>query len=204
MTQIETLFFGGAFPILTKADVVLIMISNLIPLIAVLPLEIRFFQNRSAESEEMTQRTIFDKKSLIIRLGIIGIIYLCVYMLFGYFVAWQFEALRVFYSGSAEKLSFWEKMIDNLRNDAGIIPFQIVRGILFALFALPLINLLAKNKLICIVGICLVYLSTAVLLLIPNPLFPDTVRIAHLIEMTTSMLLFGIIAGNMLWGVKRK
>ena len=43
------------------------------------------------------------------------------------------------------------------------------------------------------------YLTTAVLLIIPNALFPDMVRIGHLIEMTSSMLMFGIIAGNILW-----
>jgi hypothetical protein len=34
--------------------------------------------------------------------------------------------------------------------------------------------------------------------IIPNVLFPDTVRIAHLIEMGSSLLLFGLIVGNIL------
>jgi hypothetical protein len=41
------------------------------------------------------------------------------------------------------------------------------------------------------------------MLIIPNVLFPDIVRIGHLIEMTSSMFLFGVITGNILW-VKRK
>jgi hypothetical protein len=48
------------------------------------------------------------------------------------------------------------------------------------------------------------YLCTAFQLIIPNKLFPDIVRIAHLIEMTGSMLLFGIIVGNILWGKRVK
>ncbi len=124
-------------------------------------------------------------------------------MLFGYYVAWQFEELRVFYSGSPEKLSFWGQMANNLRNPV-FIPFQIGRGILFGIFVLPLVSMLSKSKTICITGICLVYVSTAVLLILPNPLFPNTVRLAHLVEMLSSMLLFGIIAGHILWNSKRE
>jgi hypothetical protein len=37
------------------------------------------------------------------------------------------------------------------------------------------------------------------MLIIPNVLFPDIVRIGHLIEMASSMFLFGIITGNIVW-----
>jgi hypothetical protein len=60
-----------------------------------------------------------------------------------------------------------------------------------------------KNKGVFITSVCLVYLCTAVMLIIPNALFPDIVRIGHLIEMTSSMFLFGLITGNILWA-KRK
>jgi hypothetical protein len=198
MTQIETLFFGSAFPVVTRPDAVLIMLSNLIPLLVTLPLEIKFFQNEPVEIEEK----IIINKNIIIRLGLIGILYLCVYMLFGYYVAWQFEALRVFYTDSPEKAGFWGQMAYNMRNNPVIFPFQIIRGILFGIFVLPLTNMLTKSKTIFITGVCLVYVSTAALLIIPNPLFPDTVRLAHLIEMASSMLLFGIITGHILWKTK--
>ncbi|HCC37034.1 MAG TPA: hypothetical protein DEQ14_05175 [Treponema sp.] len=198
MTQIETLFFSGAFPVLTKPDIVLLMVSGLIPLLVTLPLEIKFFQNEPVKIE----RIKFLKKSLIIRLGVIGIIYLCVYMLFGYYVAWKFEAVRVFYTGLPEDAGFWGVQVNNLQSI--IIPFQVVRGILFGIFALPLVNMLTKSKTIFITGVCLVYLSTAILLMLPNPLFPDAVRLAHFIEMISSMLLFGLITGHILWGVKKE
>jgi len=119
-------------------------------------------------------------------------------MVFGYFVAWQFSELRVFYSGSTEKLGFWGKLLDNFRTNPVIYPFQIIRGILFGLFIVPL-ALIIDKKITFVISVCLVYLCTAIMLIIPNVLFPDTVRLAHLLEMTSSMLLFGTIAGNILW-----
>jgi hypothetical protein len=80
-----------------------------------------------------------------------------------------------------------------------LIPIQIIRGILFGLFIIPLRKMISsKTKFI--TSVCFVYLCTAFSLIIPNVLFPDIVRIAHFIGMTGSMSLFGIIAGNILWG----
>ncbi|GHU98370.1 hypothetical protein FACS189483_06300 [Spirochaetia bacterium] len=50
-----------------------------------------------------------------------------------------------------------------------------------------------------IINVCLVYLCTAIVLIIPNFLFPHAVRIAHLMEMSSSMLVFGFITGMILW-----
>ena len=199
MTQIETWFFGQAFTVLTKSDILCIMLAGFFSLLATIPLLVKFFQNKKepVESEKL------NIKSIVLKLGIIGIIYLTVYMLFGYFVAWQLEELRQFYSGSSEKLSFWGQMVNIAHTNPVSFPFQILRGILFGTFIIPLIIMVNKSKIAFIASVCLVYLCTAIVLIIPNVLFPDTVRLAHLIEMTSSMLLFGIIVGNILWKNKK-
>jgi hypothetical protein len=204
MTQIETLFFSNFFPIsfavLTKLDIVFIMFSGFFPILGAVILLVKFFQNKNAIIKTNTTNI----KDIILKLGIIGIIYLCVYYIFGYYVAWQFDELRIFYTGSTEKLSFWGQMVNNLKINPIIIPFQIIRGIIFGLAILPIRNMLTKNKFVFIISVCLIYLCSALMLIIPNPLFPDIVRIAHLIEMSGSMLLFGIIVGLILWNVKSK
>ncbi|MDR0301642.1 MAG: hypothetical protein LBI04_04920 [Treponema sp.] len=201
MTQIETWFFGHAFA-LTKPDIILIMLSGLFPLLGTTALLIKFFQNKNAVYEKEK----INIKSILIKLGIIGIIYLCVYLLFGYFVLWQFEEARLFYSGSTANLKLGESMGNTnigIGTNSIFIPLQILRGILFGIFILPLKNMMStKNTFIA--SVCLVYLCTAVQLIIPNVLFPDMVRIAHLIEMSSSMLLFGMIAGNTMWGKSKK
>ena len=197
MTQIETLFFINAFPALTKFDVILLMFAmGLFPLSAAAILLVNYFQNDGTASEKIK----LNFKGVIWRLGAVGIIYLCVYMIFGYFVAWQFEELRIFYSGSSEKLSFFQQVFSN---SPGMILFQILRGVLFGIAVIPLLLMINKAKKTFIISVCLVYLCTAVVLLIPNVLFPDIVRFAHLIEMAGSMLLFGIITGNVMWGAKK-
>jgi hypothetical protein len=195
MTQIETWFFGNAFTALTKLDIILIMFAGLFPLLVTIALLVKFFQNKNVVCETVK----INVKDILTKLGIIGIIYLCVYMLFGYFVAWQFEELRLFYSGSTEKLSFWGQMANNIKTNPIIIPFQIFRGMLFGLAVIPIKYMVNKNKKDFIISVCLIYLCTAIVLIIPNALFPEIVRIAHLIEMSSSMLLFGIIVGNILW-----
>jgi hypothetical protein len=191
MMQVETLLFGGAFPVLTKPDIFLIMMSNIIPLLATTPLIIKFFQNKEAEVDVKN----FNIKTLFLKLGIIGIVYPCLYYLFGYIVVMRLfsEAAQPFYAESLESIA----------GTLILFPIQIIRGILFGIFVLPLKKMF-KEKTAFIASVCFVYLCTAVQLIVPNTLFPDNVRIAHLIEMTSSMLLFGIIVGNILWGKRIK
>jgi len=200
MTQIETLFFGYAFTVLSGPDIILLMLAGLFPLLGVTALLVYFFQSKNTAC----LREKINIKDILIKLGIIGIIYLCVYMTFGYFVAWQFEELRIFYTGSSEKLSFWGQLVNNVRTNPIIIPFQILRGILFGAAIIPIKNIISKKKIAFIMSVCLIYLCTAIVLIIPNALFPDKVRIAHLIEMSSSMLLFGIIVANILWSTESK
>jgi len=210
MTQIETLFFGNAFPVLTKPDIILIMTASLIPLLVTIPILMKFFLkkpegvNTDTVNQSSPKKLSLGIKNILYKLGIIGGIYLFVYMFFGYFIAWQFEELRIFYTGSAEKLGFFGQMLNNFKTNLIIFPFQIIRGILFALFIFPLQKMVNKDKKTFIISVCLVYLSTAVMLIIPNVLFPDIVRYGHLIEMFTSMLLFGFITGNILWYKKQE
>jgi len=194
MTQIETLFFIRAFKGLTAFDVTLFMVRDLIALTATVPLMIKFFQNKEIVCEVIK----VDVKSVIPKFGIIGVIYTIVYMTFGYFVAWQFEALRLFYSGSAEKLSFFGQLVNNVKTNPLIYPFQFIRGLLFSVAILPLLFVINKKK-IFVFSVCLVYFSTSTVLLVPNALFPDMVRYGHLIEMSTSMIVFGLIVGNIMY-----
>jgi len=190
MTQIETLFFGHAFTALTKMDIISIMLAGLFPTIGVVALLVKLFQNKNIEYV----KNKINIKEITAKLSIIGIIYLIVYMLFGYFVAWQFDELRLFYTGSTDKLSFVGQMVNISRTNPITFPFQIIRGILFGLAIVPIKNMIGNKKYFKI-SVCLLYLCTAIVLIIPNVLFPDIVRIAHLIEMFSSMLIFGIIVG---------
>ena len=196
MTQIETLFFGTAFTVLSKADIVFIMLATLPSIIMVTLLSIKFFGEKGPAVKENV-KIRFSK--IIYRIIIAGVVYAVIYFLFGYFVAWQFEEVRLFYSGSTENAGFIGQLVNNFQNNAIIYPFQFIRGMLFAICVLPLLYMLREKKAAFIISVCLVYLCTAIVLIIPNVLFPDTVRWAHFIEMFSSMLLFGAITGHILY-----
>ncbi len=192
MTQIETLFFGAAFDTLTTLDVMFIMLAPLPPITGATLLCVKFYGIRDTAPEAGPLPIM----PLIRRIAALGAVYTAIYFLFGYFVAWQFEDLRVFYSGSAEDAGFIGQLMNN---ELIIYPFQFLRGMMFASFTLPLLSMLRDNKRAYLISVCLVYLTTAVVLVIPNPLFPDTVRWAHFAEMLSSMLVFGIITGYVLY-----
>ncbi len=194
MTQIETLFFASAFPILTKTDILLIVFCNTFSLIIGVLIGNRMFARKEVSEEHKTNREVsFSLRELIIKVLIIGFLYAIIYFLFGYFVAWQSEDLRIFYSGSSFKESFLDKLISNFNENPFIYPFQIVRGIFFGLFILPIVYLFRYKSRALLISIILVYETTAVCLIIPNGLFPDSVRWAHFVEMSTSMLLFAFV-----------
>lgn len=196
MTQIETLFFRDAFEILTPSDVWLIMVTNILPLLVIIPLTLGIVPENSYRTGLKIKVTL---SKLLFKIVLLAVVYLFIYFLFGYFVAWQFADLREFYSGSTEKQAFIPHMISNFRNTS-IVSFQFLRGALFSIFILPIIFMLHNKSKELLVSLLLIYLSTAIILVIPNFLFPDSVRWAHFIEMTSSMTLFSVIT----WLVWRK
>jgi hypothetical protein len=191
MMHMETLFFGNPLLNITKLDSILIMLGGLFPLLATVPLSIMFFQNKDIVMEKI--ETKINLKYIFIKLGIIGIAYLCSYVLFGFLVTWLFEAYKTHYG----------EAILNTPNVYLNAFIQILRGILYGVFIVPLMKII-KTKREFILGVCMVYVCTGIQLTIPNKLISDQLRIAYIIEVTGAMLLFGIIAGNILWWNKKQ
>jgi hypothetical protein len=129
-----------------------------------------------------------------IKLVILGILYYCIYTLFGRFVMIPIagtEAFNNYYSGLADHTG--------LTVTVGMLIFQFFRGVIWVLISIPLISMLKGNKLETTI---VVGLSFAVLiginLLIPNPYMPENIRMAHFVEVMTSNFLFGIIVSYVL------
>lgn len=192
MTQIETYFFGEAFPSLTNTDIVLITISNGVSIFVGVPLGTKLF-GKKEQAIQSISKPFLNVNELMIKLSLIGIMYVIVYFVFGYFVAWQVEELRVFYSGQTEDPGFIASWINNYHERPIIYPFQFVRGVLFGLFVLPLVSMFKGQSRYLLASLVLVYTGTGISLIIPNPLFPDSVRWAHFREMISSMFFFSFV-----------
>ena len=121
-----------------------------------------------------------------------------IYFLAGYFIAWQFADVRLFYSGTTDKASFFLIMKNNF--NSGLYFFQIFRGFMWILIGC-LVLLMTKGSLFhkgIILGLLFTVLGSSGLL-IPNPVMPFTVRMAHFVETVPSSFLWGFIIAWFFW-----
>jgi hypothetical protein len=91
-----------------------------------------------------------------------------------------------------------------LRDTPWLVPLQIARALLWAAIAVPIVRMMRGPW--WQAGLA-VALSFAVLmcapLLLPNPLMPPAVRMAHLLETSTSNFVFGwLVALILCWPVR--
>jgi hypothetical protein len=128
---------------------------------------------------------------LVIILGVI--VYPAIYFLAGYFIAWQSEAVRIYYTGSPELASFPQIMAGNFQS--GLYYFQVFRGIIWTLLGLAILYSLVPRQWTVqglVLGILFALLMSSQLLL-PNPYMPDQIRVMHAVETSTSNFIWGMV-----------
>ena len=121
--------------------------------------------------------------------------YVVLYYLFGYYVAWQNPELRLYYSRTTELKSFYQMMRSTVTGTPWMLPFQFGRGLLWALFAYPVVRMLNTRRIETAGIIAALFGVGSFALLIPNPLMPASVAHSHLWETLLSDLLLGAIVG---------
>lgn len=108
ITQVETCYFLTEITVSPKLLPRLFIMGLSLPLIYI-PLAI-LICNRWKKRDVDTENTniVVPLKQLLLKLGIIAIIYLVIYWLAGYFIAWQNPELRAFYGSPGEIVPFFE------------------------------------------------------------------------------------------------
>lgn len=127
---------------------------------------------------------------LIIRLLVLPIVYFSLYYLSWYFLFWRVEAARQFH-GAEEKLNFMGEFIRILINQGGQAAGTLLIGLVYALLCLPLLFRMQDRRGSYIATVTLLCLSGAAFYLIPSPVMPAAVRMAHLAETGAVMLVYG-------------
>jgi len=124
-------------------------------------------------------------------------LYVVVYFMFGYFVAWQWDETRLFYSGTTAIKPFFTHFWDLFRTDPIILPFQVLRGALWTALATLIVRMMKARRWEASLSVALTFavLLSLPLGLFPNPYMPPMVARSHFFEVSSSMLLFGGIAG---------
>src|SRR5262249_12789663 len=129
------------------------------------------------------------------KLAVIVLTYLLLYFSFGYYVAWQNPALRAYYHG-ADTGHFVTQMQSTFTATPWLLPFQVLRALLWTLIALPVVRMLKGGwqETSLSLGLLFGAVMTGPLLL-PNAFMPETVRMSHLKEIAPSNFLFGAVVG---------
>ena len=196
MTQIETIYFNSAIQMPSEI-IVSTLAAGVVVGLVVAWLSVRYKKKLapSTEARVTSGSSIVRFEGILWKIGLMAVIYVVFYFVFGYFIAWQFPSLREYYSGSREILSFPVHMQQQFRTDPWLPIFQLVRGAIWAglgLFIASALNRAVDWERMVIVGLSLsVGLST--LLLVPNPYMPNLVRLGHFPELLLENFIFGVL-----------
>ena len=194
MTQIETGYFVSAFPLLNGN----FQLYNLIlrGFLTSLIFSLLVTWMAGGFSKRLRPQTNFTvtNDNAVKQGAWLTVVYIILYMLFGYFVAWQVKELRLFYGGPAELNGFFEQWGLSLTAKPELPVFQYFRGILWMLCLIPLFKGFSgkHTELIILSALALALLPTAQLAF-ANPLMPAAVSLGHFWEVSISTGIFGAL-----------
>ncbi len=194
ITQVETWYFLTEITVAPRLLPRLFIMGLSIPIIYI-PLAIlicRKWKKRDVATENLNMNMPF--KQFLLKLGIIAIIYLVIYWLAGYYIAWQNPELRAFYGSAGEIEPFFTHTVATFSKTPGLILLQLVRGMLFAIIVMPII--LGSKVKPWLTGLLVGFLFAVPHLghILPNPLMPlASLRLSHMIETASSTFVFGLI-----------
>jgi hypothetical protein len=138
-------------------------------------------------------------KMTIGKAALIVVVYIILYFTFGYFIAWRNPAVRSYYGGS-DPTSFIAQITSLMRTEPLLFLLQAARALLWAALALPVIKMMKGEWWERGLAVALLFTVMTAQLLLPNPLMPTEVRMAHLLETASSNFLFGWIVVLILRG----
>lgn len=182
MPQIETAYFVTGLP---PGMLPRLFLAGLIMAAVFSPLAVLILGKARSQTNQSRPLSASIPKLLLI-----AIAYVVIYFTFGYFIAWKNEAVRAYYGGN-DPGNFIAHISSLLRTEPLLFLLQVVRGLLWAAIAVPVIKMMKGEWWEAGLAVALLFAMTSSLLLIPNPLMPAEVRMAHLVETSTSNFLFG-------------
>lgn len=196
MPQIESAVFLNRLPPGTLPRLFLMgaLVAAPFSVLAVLILGKR---KADAVDTEPDSRLVMPASEWAWKLAVIALVYLILYFTFGYFIAWKNPAVPEYY-GSTDPGSFFAQMRTVVRETPWLIPFQILRAMLWVALALPVVRMLKGKWPETAIALGSLFAVMTAPLLLPNPYMPEAVRMAHLAETASSNFIFGVFVGWLL------
>jgi len=204
LTQIESLYFNQALQI-TASEMIGLVAAGAVRALIFAPLAVWFLGRMKRPGKPEEKAPALQVPAWIWRFAGLTVLYPIVYFLFGYYVAWQWEETRLFYSGTTEILPLLTHFRGEFTSDPYFIPFQLVRGALWTALAMLIVNMMKGKRWESALAVALIFagLLSSGVGLFPNPFMPPMVRQSHFYEILSSMLLFGGVAGWILYRRKK-
>jgi hypothetical protein len=194
-TQLETAYFINAFPLLRgNFEVYKIIARGLLSSILFVTLATLITGRLKNRVKAASTFSFSTNRTIKISAGL-GVFYFVLYFIFGYYVAFQSEAVRAFYGTTGELNSFVGQLKSSFMENPTIPFFQYCRGILWVICLLPILKGFTGSKIELIIFSGLFFaLMPTVQLLFPNPLMPASVGVYHFVEVAISTGIFGAVA----------
>jgi hypothetical protein len=192
ISQIETIAYLRAK--MPPGLIVNLFVMGAVVALLFVPLAV-LIMRKIGPAEQPRDNRALTLKSQAARFGILAIVYVVLYYLFGYYVAWQNPEVRLYYSGTTELNSLYQQMRFNVMGTPWMLPFQFGRGLLWALFAYPVVRMLNARRIETAGILAALFGVGSFALLMPNPLMPASVARSHFWETLWCDLLLGAIVG---------
>ncbi len=130
---------------------------------------------------------------------LVVVVYPLLYWLAGYFIAWQFQAIRHYYTGAASNEGMVAGFLGFFKD--GLYFLQVGRAFLWFLLAWPFLFYFRGSRLqgALLLGALFSILHCAQLLL-PNPYMPAEIRYPHLLETASSTFIWGFMVARVIFG----
>jgi hypothetical protein len=189
MPQIETAYFITRLP---SGMLPRLFLAGIIMAIVFAPLAVLILGKARSQANEISgdSRLKTSTSEWIVKLSLIIVAYLFLYFTFGYFIAWKNPAVREFYGGN-DREGFLSHIASLLRDEPALFLLQAVRALMWTAIAVPVIKMMRGARWESGLAVALLFAVMTSQLLLPNPLMPAEVRMAHLVETATSNFLFG-------------
>ncbi len=194
VTQIETGYFISAFPLLHgNFESYIIILRGLLTSL-LFSLLVTLLRGGFSKRPRAQPAFTVSARRFLAQAAWLPVVYFVLYMLFGYFVAWQVQELRVFYGGPAVLNTFWQQWAVTLMTKPELPVFQYFRGVLWVLCLVPLfMGFTGKRiELVVLSGLAFALLPTGQLAF-ANPLMPAAVSLGHFWEVSISTGIFGAL-----------
>ena len=145
---------------------------------------------RAAPGSEVVAQPALNLGRYGWRIAISGLVFLGLYYLFGYYIAWQDPELRAYYGGT-DPGSFLAQMRGVIRSTPWMIPAQFARGLMYVGLGILVMRAMRDSRWHAGLAIAMLFAAPALYLLMPNPVMPDFPRMTHLVETLPYQFLFG-------------